>query len=459
MTFSRSHAPWVAVQRAFGRLFAQPGRKLRILTGVDENLLSEVPSERARYSALGGVMLGTAVIAGMSMWNALTAVMGGAHAYLVIPVVVWTLFVLNLDRWLVSSSSGTQWRRRAGVLLPRVVVAAFFGIIIAEPLVLQIFHTAIEQHIKDARQNTLDDLRANLVRCNPAPSATTTTPPGCAGYVLSFQDSPTAVSGQLDHLKTQETDLESRVATDTQNLSQLDAQERRECAGDSGNGLTGRRGVGPICLQRRAAVDQYTRDHPIADEQAQLTDVQKQISALEDQSRTQTEGFEKVRATKIDQRIVEQSSHFGPIGLLERLGALDELTRGSSFLLVASWLVRSFFIVIDCLPVLVKFFTGATAYDRLVDERTTSGVRVYARRVRVEESQHLSELDLQQYETEVAATRKRETLDLEKLRHTAQMETELDNDVESLAARIRADARPTVKIPTSRQPTHNGSSI
>jgi hypothetical protein len=68
------------------------------------------------------------------------------------PVLVlgWGLLVLNLDRWLVSSASGSQWHTRMAVFVPRLMLATLFGVIIAESIVLRVFETAVEQHVQDA---------------------------------------------------------------------------------------------------------------------------------------------------------------------------------------------------------------------------------------------------------------------------------------------------------------------
>ena len=42
-------------------------RGLRAVTGVDEEILAEIPTERPRYSAMGGVILGTSLAAMLSM--------------------------------------------------------------------------------------------------------------------------------------------------------------------------------------------------------------------------------------------------------------------------------------------------------------------------------------------------------------------------------------------------------
>ncbi|WP_244204482.1 DUF4407 domain-containing protein, partial [Streptomyces africanus] len=86
-------------------------RRLRALTGVDEELLARVRYERSKYTALGGVVLGTSVIAAFSMWNFATEALGGVSFVALVPTVIWMLFVLNLDRWLVTPQPNA--RRRA----------------------------------------------------------------------------------------------------------------------------------------------------------------------------------------------------------------------------------------------------------------------------------------------------------------------------------------------------------
>src|SRR2546430_5809407 len=127
------------------------GRLLRLLTGVDEEVIAAVPSERARYTAMGGVVLGTATMAMFSMSVALYSVFGEVNPIAFGFVPVWGLFILFLDRWLMASTSTRAAGERFRKLFPRFLLATVFGVIIAEPLLLGIFHTAIDQRIRDDR--------------------------------------------------------------------------------------------------------------------------------------------------------------------------------------------------------------------------------------------------------------------------------------------------------------------
>src|SRR5690242_27835 len=75
-------------------------RRVRWFAGIDERVLDMVPSERARHTSLGGVVVGTALLGGMSFFAALTMAFGGFSLILVPIAVIWTLFIGNLDRWL-----------------------------------------------------------------------------------------------------------------------------------------------------------------------------------------------------------------------------------------------------------------------------------------------------------------------------------------------------------------------
>jgi len=403
------------------------GRWIRVLAGVDEKLLDKVPQERARYTGLGGVVLGTATIAAFSMWFAITQLLGFSHPLVIVPVLIWFFFILNFDRWLVSSALGSGWRKRVPTLLMRVTMAFLFGVIIAEPIVLRVFQTAIEQHIRDEREQELADLRSKLLECNPL----TTTPgggtaaPGCEGYTLTFETTPGATIEELAARRADAAQLQAVIDTDTKELSRINDLARRECVGDSGPGLTGRFGVGPNCRRLRDEADTYAATHPIAPNLARLTALQTQISQLETKVSTGREDFERTRETQIAERVAELKSHQGNIGLLERMEALNELAKTNAALFLGIWAVRLFFILVDCMPVMVKFLGGTTTYDRLVDDRLASTARVHTRK-----------LSTRYDEADAGARKRRAELDLEVQEHTAGLHMRLDDAVRELANRL-----------------------
>jgi hypothetical protein len=399
------------------------GRRMRSVAGVDEALLDRVPQERARYTALGGVVIGTALIASFSMFFAITEALGKPSGWIVIPTVIWGLFIFNFDRWLISSAMGLRWHRRYGTLIMRVLMAVLFGVIIAEPLVLRVFQTAIVKNIQDQRTADLDALQSKLVSCNPETNVPGgKVPPGCAGYVLTFPSTPGSVAGQLALKRSDEAKLSAEVATDTKQLASLNDQARMECVGISGPGRTGQRGVGPNCKRLRAEADAYAKAHPIAKETAALATLQTQISTLEAQVTTAQGDFEKQRTDLIAARLAAERSHQGSIGILERMGALSKLAHSSTTLFIGVWAVRLLFILIDCMPILVKFFGGITTYDRLVDRELTNA-----------DADHAADLEIGSDERQARVRRRRDEIDIELREHRAHLGSRVSRAVHDLA--------------------------
>lgn len=138
------------------------GRLLRAVAGCDEEVLQLCPEEGFKFAGLGAVILGTGCMSAVITTLALSIVFGQMTAYTVIGGVMWGLFVLALDRWLVATT-GTDWRH----FIPRIVLAIFFGLVIAEPVALMAFDDAVAQGIDENTASAADDYRALLNRCNP----------------------------------------------------------------------------------------------------------------------------------------------------------------------------------------------------------------------------------------------------------------------------------------------------
>jgi len=339
-------------------------------------------------------------------------------------VLLWFFFILSVDRWLVASRLGGDLRKKLPVLLLRIGMAVLFGIIIAEPLVRRVFQTAVEKHIQDERSAQLAELAGRLKRCNPAPDRTSggsgepspaagdaPPPAGCSATdVLSFGQTPAATTKQLAAVRADATQLPQTA----KKLAELNELARRECSGTSGAGLTGRVGEGPSCKRLRKEADQYATTHRIAPNTARLGDLQRQISTLESAAQQSQAQFEQARDRMIAERVAQAHSHQGPIGILERLAALHALAGLNLTLALGIWAVRLFFILVDCMPIVVKYVGGATTYDRLVEQRLR-----YAEATLEHDLAH--EMD----ERAAVFRKRRAEIDLEVLEHKAELNARL----------------------------------
>jgi Domain of unknown function (DUF4407) len=163
------------------------GRPLRAIAGVDEKLLDLVPHERARYTSLGGIVLTSSIIGGGSTWFAVEEIARLGRVWTMILAVIACLFMLNLNRWLISSLYGAGISRRPTALLPRLIISILMGVILAEPLIIGTFRSPIDQNISASRVA----FESTLIMCNPVSHADAgaereATQPACSGFRLNL---------------------------------------------------------------------------------------------------------------------------------------------------------------------------------------------------------------------------------------------------------------------------------
>jgi hypothetical protein len=370
-----------------------PGRLLRMATGVRENLLSQVPSERVRYTSMGGVVVGTALMAMLSMTAALYFIFGGLQPFILFAVPVWGLFILSLDRWLMSSTAGSSGRALYK-LLPRLVLSIVLGVIVAEPLLLGVYRTAIEEKVGKDRQQELVTRESDLRTCNPIPgTAAADGPeakdPRCAQLrLLVGGKSPEALQIQQQTLKQQAEDLKKIVDEDAAKYAELQRKSRLECNGTDTEETTGEFGEGINCRRLRAEADQYRRDHKIDENGAKLAELTNKITTLTGDVGDSRLSYSDALAAEIQKDLAEVRKRQGAVGLLERFRALDELVAANAYVAVTLWAIRIFFIIVDALPVILKALSGRTVYDRVLDGWLTQQESVQSKRADEEMDKH-----------------------------------------------------------------------
>jgi hypothetical protein len=350
-------------------------RMLRAVTGVDEGILARIPTERARYTAMGGVVLGTALIAMVSMTVAIGYVLDGFPLFAAVFVVIWGAFILSMDRWLMSAATTANARQRALRLVPRLVLAIAVGTVVAEPLVLVTFGAEITEQADRERKAELRALESDLLSCNPVPGTAEerNSPVGtgrCTGLRLAL--SGTSVEGrrtQIADLEAQADRLEATVSKDSAAYAELEAEARRECNGTDGPGLSGRFGQGPNCRRLRAQADEYRSDHRIDRNTTTLAGIRTEIEKLTGRIGGDSDAFAAARKEAIATKIAEARERQDGLGLLERMRTLGHLTDQNGYAQAGEWALRIFLILIDALPVLVKFLSGFTTYDEIVADR------------------------------------------------------------------------------------------
>lgn len=164
-----------------GFLISKPSRFTKFLwwcAGADSVLLQISPmKDRVKYGGIGGIVLCTGILAAFSGGFAFYTIFspkgeavhdGAFNSDVIIPSLifgfVWGLIILNLDRFIVSSTgkgdgtSQVTWQEFKSAI-PRMLIALILGIAISAPLEVRILKSEIDavlQKDQEAYQITLD---------------------------------------------------------------------------------------------------------------------------------------------------------------------------------------------------------------------------------------------------------------------------------------------------------------
>lgn len=415
-----------------------PGRWLRRLIGVDESLLARVWEERPRYTGLGAIVLGTAVMAAVSMFDALNEALGPVWPLLILAALFWGTLICCIDRWLIASTHGAhaaRWR----IFGPRLALSLLFGVIIATPLVLTIFGSEVVARAATDQQNALTTYESQLKACNPLPDPTTgqvpAAPAGCE--TLPVSDPTTGLTQTIQREKQQRTVLASQVSNANATITQDDTTIRDECNGVSGTGLSGVPGVGPNCKRDRQQEDSFKKANNVAQWQQQLNNLNATIEQQIATVGTLTQKYSDNITSAINAKVTARQHSQGRIGLLDRIDALGELFATNAAIAAATVLLGLFVLMVDCLPVLSKMMAGVTNYDRLVEDRLRSAAATGAAAIKVSERQATGADEVALYAVESHIRAQMEQIDEAARVERGRRDAEVDRKIAELTEQFR----------------------
>lgn len=362
-----------------------PGSRLRqlaILGGASGPILDRVPMETSRFVQMFFVLLGTAVVSGLSMLFALTT---GVQVivWLAVPLsIVWALLIFNLDRFLTSTMKSTRsaWKL-TGLAIPRVIMAMIIGFVVAEPLVLQAFHndiarevasTNITQSLSDQEAlETGPERKALDAATERVATLETQAATGIVAGAEGASASQSAAKSTVDQLTAQM--AEQQIVID-----QARALYQCELTGEGVGTVPGCTGVSGEGASSGAAEAQLAQAQQTYDGlAAQLRDANDQLSAAdtaakdatsasEAQNREQAKAqlpqaqatYEQALAAYEARSAAVAGTNADAIGLLSQIGALNRLAEKEPTILWAHLLIAALFFMIELLPVIVKVLTS-----------------------------------------------------------------------------------------------------
>lgn len=357
-------------------------RRMAVLGGADNDVLDEVPEEVPRFVQMFLVLAGTALVSSLSMMFALLTGVR-VSLWLAIPLaIVWGLIIFNLDRFLTSTMRSTKnIFRLLGLAMPRVIMAALIGIVVAEPLVLQVFQNDIVREVnstnvtqaltdQDAVTNgpekqALDAASAQVSALeNQAATGIVTGTSSTSAESAAAQQSVDQLTQQL---AAQQTVIDQARAVYQCELTGQGAGTVPGCTGVAGNGASSDAAQAQLA-QAQSAYDSLSTQ--LAQAQSTLAAANsagaEAAASSADQNKQQAEDQLPAARAQYDSALTAYNArassvadgNAGAVGLLSQITALERLSDREPTLRWAHYLIAALFFMIELLPVLVKVLTG-----------------------------------------------------------------------------------------------------
>jgi len=290
--------------------------------GAHQDLLKQFPSEHAKYSGLGGVLLATFVLASISAGYAVYTVFNN-FLYAILFAIIWGLVIFNFDRFLVSTMRkyGISKRKQLWMAVPRMILALLIGVTIARPLELKIFEKEINVKMTENLHKKIQHNDSLLALENNA-----------------LINNATAERQRL-------TDRKLAIENQLHNLQLAYMQEA------DGTGGSQQRGIEQLTHLKMDAYNQAKNQY--ATEQSQL---ERDIA-------TQDNILNNAETSMEQKRKDYETAATANMGFLERNKALSDLSGEESSVFWSCLLVSMLIVLIEIGPVLSKLIMPIGPYD------------------------------------------------------------------------------------------------
>lgn len=446
------------------------------LGGGDLKLLARVPMAKGRFVQMGLVLISTASLAVLSMAFALTDALDAAW-WLAVPAALgWGFIILNIDRMLIQNIRAVNgfWRT-AAVLLPRLLIAALLGAVIATPLVLRVFEAEIVTNMRENNATAANELGVTRAESPDAKRLKEVEASIAVNEGILAGNLPNNTSPNVTAAEKQLQDAEDALAP--KRVAAADAYDKMVCElnGSKCRGASGNKGPGPRyqALKRlfniaeddlnvaQNAVEKARKALDAANAEAAAANRSK-LAEAQAQARAELPGLyteqKELQAAIAAVRAGDSATQAKNTGMLARIEALERLGAESAAANRAHWAVALLLFLIELLPVLVKLMTTMgppSLYDRVheFEESSTFDAATHQRnneRRRIEgesKKQREIEEDMRKRETSLGfkanahvATEMEKILDVALQQWSAQVTTTL----QAAEPPVHGTARPAV---------------
>lgn len=312
---------------------------LLICSGANLHILRKTPSEWNKFSGIGGIVLFTAIFATLSAGYAIFTVFDDIWISVGFAI-LWGLMIFNLDRYIVSSIKKTgTWYSQLLMSIPRLILAAFLGIIISKPLELKIFEKEVNKQLNTIIQRNKTQLQAEM-----------------NGRILQQ-------SGPFDTEKKQ---IQDKVVAYQKSYDSAAVELEKEILGKQSGLTSGKVGYGSNAKRKAELKEQRRQD---------LENYQKQMAPrLEYLDKEVSKVYTNIETERKKTETFEDKFN----GFAARIQALDELGKNSAIIATAAAFIMGLFITLEIAPVLVKLISQVGPYDYLL-EKTENDFKLYSK--------------------------------------------------------------------------------
>lgn len=348
-------------------------RRMLVLIAGARPDLAEQSGDLTKQAAMGGVLISTALVAGVSAFFALDDTLHLAWPAALGAALVWAFVILNLDRMLIVSMNGMQGLKlKLAAAAPRLLLAIVIGAVVSTPLTLRVFQPEIDAQLQimHAQQISTTDKALNTTYADI---------PALENQVANLQ---AIISGKTHPAVTDDPDVKAAQAQyDAAEQTYQTAQSQAQCelngtcgSGRAGNGQAYKnqqntanadKALADAALKALQAAEAKASSNLAATAAQQVADARKQLPDV--QNRLAVEQAEKQAADQAALAADNANS-----GLLSQLEALDTITANHPTAALAHLMLFLLFLFIEVLPVLVKLLStlgSPSAYDDLIAQQ------------------------------------------------------------------------------------------
>lgn len=312
---------------------------MMICSGANLHILRKTPSEWNKFSGIGGIVFFTAIFATLSAGYAMFTVFDNIWISVGFGL-LWGLMIFNLDRYIVSSikKTGSVWNQIL-MAIPRLILAAFLGIIISKPLELKIFEKEVNKQLNTIIQRNKKQLQAEM-----------------NGRIMQ----------QSGPFETEKKQIAEKTAVYQKAYDSAAVELEKEILGTKTGLTSGQEGFGPNAKRKTELKEQRRHDlENFKKESApRLEYLDKEISKV----------YTNLETERGKTETIEDKFN----GFAARLQALDELGKNSAIIALAASFIMGLFICLEISPVLVKLISSVGPYDYLL-EKTENDYRLYSK--------------------------------------------------------------------------------